>query len=64
MIGKRGWRVMLGRWLLKPVLLDELEMAIGRHQRAAPYAGASERYWMGRATAVRRILNGSEEEHR
>lgn len=55
-----SYRAMLGRWLLKPLLIDELELALGRHKQVdATTYPAMERYWMGRATSVRRILDGN-----
>lgn len=48
-------RNRIGIWLLRPALLRELTLVMDRHN--AKYADAKlERYWMGRITAIRRVL--------
>lgn len=49
-------RYRIGLYLLRPALLDELQIAKGYHEQQGQ--GPLERYWMGRVTSLTRIILG------
>lgn len=58
----RRARYMVGLWLLRPVLINDLLWVKDRYKNAPPNPTLTyreqERFWMGQISAVTRIMQG------